>query len=164
MIPLTESQIRASFVNASRKEVSDVNLPVDFSEIDWDTRDVLGWRDKKMPRRAYVVSIVDGEPVGILLRQADASARARPQCTWCQDVTLSNDVVFYSAKRAGQAGKNGDTVGTLVCADFGCSANVRKLPPLAYVGFDAEAARQERIVSLRERAAAFASSVLNGVG
>lgn len=164
MIPLNESQIRASFVNASRKEVSDLNLPVDFDAIDWSARDFLGWRDKKMPRRAYVVAVVDGEPVGILLRQADSAPRTRPQCAWCQDITLSNDVVFYSAKRAGQAGKNGDTVGTLVCAEFGCSANVRKLPPLAYVGFDAEAARQERIATLQERAAAFSSSVLNGVG
>ncbi|OAN26869.1 translation elongation factor [Plantibacter sp. H53] len=164
MIPLNESQIRASFVNASRKEVSDVSLPVDLDAIDFEVRDFLGWRDKKLPRRAYVVTIVDGEPVGILLRQADATPRTRPQCAWCQDITLSNDVVFYSAKRAGQAGKNGDTVGTLVCADFQCSANVRKLPPLAYVGFDAEAARQERIATLGVRAVSFASSVLNGVG
>lgn len=163
MIPLNESQIRASFVNASRKEVSDLSLPVDFADLDWDVRDFFGWRDRKLPRRAYVVSIVDGEPVGILLRQADANPRTRPQCAWCQDITLSNDVVFYSAKRAGQAGKNGDTVGTLVCAEFGCSANVRKLPPLAYVGYDAEAARQDRIATLRERSVAFAGSVLNGV-
>jgi len=163
MIPLNESQIRASFVNASRKEVSDLNLPVDIDHVDWDVHDFLGWRDRKLPRRAYIVSLVDGEPVGILLRQADATPRARPQCAWCQDITLSNDVVFYSAKRAGQAGKNGDTVGTLVCAEFGCSANVRKLPPLAYVGFDAEAARQERISTLQARALAFTSSVLNGV-
>ncbi|MET3509142.1 hypothetical protein ABIC64_000562 [Plantibacter flavus] len=141
-----------------------MSLPVDLDMLDFEVRDFLGWRDKKLPRRAYVVTIVDGEPVGILLRQADATPRTRPQCAWCQDITLSNDVVFYSAKRAGQAGKNGDTVGTLVCADFQCSANVRKLPPLAYVGFDAEAARQERIATLGVRAASFASSVLNGVG
>ncbi|MGO7983979.1 FBP domain-containing protein, partial [Rhizobium johnstonii] len=61
------------------------------------------------------------------------------------DVHLPNDVLFYTAKRAGQAGRNGDTIGTLACADFECSANVRKRPPVAYIGFDVEAARQQRM-------------------
>ena len=42
-----------------------------------------------------------------------------------------------------------------MCAGFECSANVRKRPPLAYVGFDVEAARLERIEALRERATTF---------
>ncbi len=162
MIPLTEQQIRASFVNASRKEVSDVSFPVDFATTNWDALDYLGWRDRKLPKRAYVVVVLDDGPVGIMLRQADAAPRTRPQCAWCQDVNLSNEVVFYGAKRAGQACKNGDTVGTLVCADFGCSANVRKHPTVAYVGFDVETARQRQIATLQERASSFALSVLHG--
>ena len=67
-----------------------------------------------------------------------------------------------STRRAGQAGRNGDTLGTLVCANFECSSNVRKLPPMAYIGFDVEAARQKRIAGLQERSAAFASAVLEG--
>ncbi|AMM22234.1 translation elongation factor [Frondihabitans sp. PAMC 28766] len=162
MLPLTEQSIRASFVNASRKEVSDLTLPARFDDIDWESLDYLGWRDPKAPRRAYVVVPTDAEVVGILLRQAEASPRSRAQCTWCQDVTLPNDVVFYAAKRAGSAGRKGDTVGTLVCADFECSANVRKPPPPAYLGFDVEAARQGRMASLGERAAAFAANVAAG--
>jgi len=123
MIPLTEQSIRTSFVNASRKETADLTLPSDFDDIDWGSRDYLGWRDRKIARRGYVVIPRDGEPVGILLRQAEARTLSRPQCSWCQDVNLTNDVVFCSAKRAGQAGRNGDTVGTLVCADFGCGAS-----------------------------------------
>lgn len=164
LISLTEQTIRSSFVNASRKEVGDVALPLDFSETDWDQLDYFGWRDRKLPRRSYVVVELDGSPVGFVLRQAEASTRARPQCSWCQDVNLSNEVVFFSAKRAGQAGRNGDTVGTLVCADFGCSATVRKRPPVAYIGFDVDAAREERIQELRERARSFALSVLHGAG
>ena len=162
MLPLTEQSIRASFVNASRKEVSDLTLPARFDDVDWESLDYLGWRDPRAPRRAYVVVPTDAEVVGILLRQAEASPRSRAQCTWCQDVTLPNDVVFYAAKRAGSAGRKGDTVGTLVCADFECSANVRKPPPPAYLGFDVEAARQGRMASLRERAAAFAANVAAG--
>jgi hypothetical protein len=161
---MTEQQIRSSFVNASRKEVADLTLPLDFDETAWDVLDYFGWRDRKQPQRSYVVVVLDGAPVGIALRQTDAKTRSRPQCSWCQDVNLSNDVVFYSAKRAGQAGRNGDTVGTLMCADFGCSATARKRPPVAYIGFDVDAARDARIRQLSERAQSFAQSVLNGAG
>jgi len=162
LIPLTEKTIRSSFVNASRKEIADVALPLDFADTKWDELDYFGWRDRKLPRRSYVVVELDGEAVGFVLRQAEASTRARPQCSWCQDVNLTNEVVFFSAKRAGQSGRNGDTVGTLVCANFGCSAIVRKRPPVAYIGFDVDAARTERVEELRERSRSFARAVLHG--
>ncbi len=167
MLPLTEKIIRDSFVNASRKEVSDLTLPAGFAALAWDTFDYLGWRDPKLPRRAYLfIPSVDGGSdagvVGVLLRQGDATPRQRAQCSWCQDVTLPNPVAFYSAKRAGDAGRKGDTVGTLICEDFQCSTNVRKLPPMAYLGFDAEAARLDRIVALQLHAAGFADVVQNG--
>jgi hypothetical protein len=165
MIPLTEKAVRAAFVNASRKEVSDLTLPPDFADLDWADLEYLGWRDPKLARRAYVVVPMpgDAEPgdavAGVVLRQAEASPRLRAQCTWCQDVRLPNDVLFYAAKRAGAAGRNGDTVGTLVCGAFECSANVHVTPPEAYLGFDVEAARLERIESLRVRAAGFVENV-----
>jgi FBP C-terminal treble-clef zinc-finger len=162
MLPWTEQQIRASFVNASRKEVSDMSLPLDFAETRWDELDYFGWRDRKLGRRSYVVVELDGAPVGVVLRQAEATARSRPQCTWCQDVNLTHDVVFYSAKRAGEDGRKGDTVGTLVCTNFECSATVRKRPTVAYVGFDVDAARLQRIAGLQERARGFVLSVLHG--
>lgn len=164
MLPLTEQQIRSSFINASRKEVSDLALPLDFATIDWDRLDFFGWRDRKSPRRAYVVVRLDDSPVGVLLRQAQTLPRSRAQCAWCQDINLTNEVVFFGAKRAGELGRRGDTVGTLVCANFGCSVNVRKLPPLAYIGFDVNAAREERIVGLGTRASGFAREVLGGEG
>lgn len=161
MLPITATDLRAAFVNASRKEVSSITLPDWFDEADWGSLDYLGWRDPKIARRAYVVApALDGEHVGILLRRADAAPRARAQCSWCQDVRLPNDVVFYSAKLAGTAGRNGNTVGTLVCEDFECSRNVRKLPPLAYEGYDLEAARLRRIDELRMRAAGFVDAVV----
>ncbi len=160
MLPVTEKTLRASFVNASRKEVTALTLPTDFDSIDWDRLDYLGWRDPKIGRRAYVVvPTLDGEVVGVLLRQAEASPSARAQCSWCQDVTLPNSVVFYSAKRSGPAGRNGNTIGTLICQDFECSHNVRRLPPLAYEGFDREAARLNRIEALQLHAASFATTV-----
>jgi hypothetical protein len=160
---LDESGIRESFVNASRKEVSDLALPADFGTLDWDGLDYLGWRDPKVAKRAYIVVPSDDGPVGIILKQAEASPRSRAQCSWCQDIRLPNDVVLYSARRVGPAGRNGNTVGTLICAEFQCSANVRTLPPSAYLGFDREAARQQRIDVLRERASDFALGIALGL-
>lgn len=160
MLPISEKTIRTSFVNASRKEVGDLTLPAGFDVTDWDALDFLGWRDPKIGRRAYaVVPTLDGDLVGILFRQAEASTRSRAQCSWCQDVQLPNDVAFFSAKRSGGAGRNGNTVGTLVCQEFQCSRNVRKLPPPAYEGYDVEAARLRRIEDLQLRAASFATEL-----
>lgn len=103
MQPLTDSFIRSSFVNASRKEVKDMTLTEGFealTDADWAKLDFYGWRDPKFARRTYVVlPRLDGEPVGIMLKQAEASPRSRAMCNWCQDVRLPNDVVFWSAKR-----------------------------------------------------------------
>ncbi|MDT0158282.1 FBP domain-containing protein [Microbacterium sp. ARD32] len=155
MRPIDERAIRASFRNASRKEVSSLNLPPDFDEIDFEKLDYLGWFDPKMPKRAYVIAEIDDGNVGILLQRTEQRTVRRAQCAWCDDVTLRNDVQFFSARKAGAAGRNGDTIGTLICANFGCSANVRKLPPLAYEGYDRELARDLRMLRLREHVASF---------
>ena len=159
MLAVTESTIRDSFVNASKKEVSDLTLPENFETLDFEKLDYFGWRDRKIARRAYLAVETDSGLVCVMLKQAEASPRSRAQCSWCQDVTLPNDVVFYTARRSGAAGRNGNVVGTLICANFECSSNVRKLPPMAYIGFDAEAARIDRILTLQMRAADFAADI-----
>ena len=45
------------------------------------------------------------------------------------DVNLPNDVTFFNARQAGPAGRNGDTISTLVCEKFECSINVRTPQP-----------------------------------
>lgn len=156
MHAIDESAIRASFINASRKEASSVTLPAGFATVDFDTLDFLGWSDPKMPRRAYVAThLEDGSPVSALLQQAEQRTLARAQCSWCQDVTLRNDVQLFVARKAGPAGRKGDTVGTLICANFACSTNVRMLPPLAYEGYDRETARELRILQLQENVQGF---------
>lgn len=159
MRPIDERGIRASFRNASRKEVSDLALPVGFAELDTDSLDFLGWVDPRLPRRAYVVAWVDDEPIGVILQRAEQRVLARAQCSWCEDVTLRDDVQLFVARRAGAAGRRGDTVGTLVCAEFLCSRNVRRLPPLAYQGYDRELARDLRILRLQEHVTGFLREV-----
>jgi hypothetical protein len=159
---LTEKQIRTSFVNSTLRERKELVLPENFAGLDWDRREYLGWRDQKTPALGYVFAEIDDEPVGVIMRQSDAVVRRRAMCNWCEDVTLPNDVVFMSAKRAGAAGRNGNTIGTLVCSGFQCPANVRVLPREAYEGFDVEAARVQRIEALELNVYAFVSAVLKG--
>ncbi|MDQ0728344.1 FBP domain-containing protein [Microbacterium sp. W4I20] len=159
MRPIDERAIRASFINASRKEVATLTMPADLADIDFDKLDYLGWTDPKMPRRAYVVARIDDTPVGVLLQRAEQRVLARAQCSWCEDVTLRNDVQLFVARKAGAAGRKGDSVGVLTCAEFGCSHTVRILPPLAYQGYDRELAREMRILRLQEHVTGFLREV-----
>ncbi len=162
MLPLTDSAIRGSLRNASLRERKNLLLPADLAETPWERLDFLGWRDPKQPQLGYVVAQVDGAPAGAILRASDARPRSRAQCTWCNDVELPNEVVFFAARRAGEPGRRGDSVGTLVCSSFECSRNVRRLPPSAYLGFDREAARERRIEALRENVDAFLRDLISG--
>ncbi|MFC4554153.1 FBP domain-containing protein [Georgenia faecalis] len=165
MIALTEQQIRASFVNASRREAATATLP-DLDVLRWDRLEYLGWRDRKAPLAAYAVVELDGGPTGIRLRSTDPKAagrRRRAQCAWCEDIVVTDDVSLYVARRAGAAGRRGDSVGTLICTEFGCSANVRRPPTSIEVGDDPtmrEYVVEARIAGLRERAARFVTEVL----
>ena len=161
MLDFSEAQLRASFLNVSQRERANIVVP-SRDAVRWDDLDYLGWRDRKQPQLGYVITELDGAPCGVLLRQAEASPRARAQCSWCEDVQLPNDVVFFSAKRGGSAGRDGNTIGTLVCANFECSANVRKQPTMAYLGFDVEAERLRRIAALRTRAQEFVRRIRDG--
>lgn len=158
MHTLDAAQIRASFTNVSVRERKEISIP-DLADTRWEDIDFLGWRDPKKPLVGYVVTIVDERPVGVALRQTEQTPRGRTQCVWCADVTLPNDVVMFSARRAGAAGRRGGTVGTYVCARFECNTNARSTPRMAYVGFDVEAARQSRIAACRQRVESFARDV-----
>lgn len=165
MHALTEKQIRNAFVNASRREANQATLP-DLDALDWDRLDYLGWRDRKAPLSAYVVLEVEEEPVGVLLRASEGTrARRRAVCAWCEDVVVTDDVTLYVARRGGASGRRGNTIGTLLCTDFLCSANVRRPPTRTEAGSDVESVREEivarRVAGLRERSTRFVREVLS---
>lgn len=127
MSPLTEQQIRASFVNCSKGEAKRLPVPRDLSDRPWERLDFLGWRDPQSRTRGYLVAERDGGPVGIVLRSTDGSA-GRPRknlCSLCLTPHPPGGVALMVAPRAGKAGQNGDSVGDYVCADLQCSAYVR---------------------------------------
>ena len=158
MHALDDALLRASFVNVSRRERSGIVLP-DLDAVPWTEREYLGWGDPRQPLLGYVVTELDHRPVGVLLRQTERTPSSRAQCSWCADVQLPNDVVFFGARRAGAAGRRGDSVGSLVCAGFECCVNVRRRPPLAYEGFDRDAEIARRVGALRRHVTDFVARV-----
>ncbi len=142
MLPISEKTIRTSFVNASRKETSDLTPP--------RPRD-----DRVGPARLPRLARPEDRP-SCVRRRPDPRRRPRRHpvpagrglaavagpVLWCARREAAERRVFWSAKRPGKAGGTGTPVGTaLVCQDFQCSRNVRRTPPLANEGFDVEAAR-----------------------
>ncbi|MGC4932169.1 FBP domain-containing protein [Gordonia sp. DT30] len=162
MQALSEPEIRASFINTSVRERKTLTVPSELDAIEWDQLDYLGWRDPKSPGTGLLVTVpfaAQSAPIGIMLRAGAVPARTRPQCALCQDISLPNEVVLFGARRAGSAGRRGDTIGSLICADFECSRNVRRRPSSAMAGDDPERVRRIRIQELRERVARFVARV-----
>ncbi len=161
MRPLTAPEIRASFVNCSRRDAAQAVLP-DLAPLAWDRLDYLGWTDPKNSRRAYVVTHVDDRPTGMVLRASDGTTRRSAVCAWCEDVVATNDVALFVARLAGSAGRNGDTIGTLICADFGCSRNARRRPTIVEAGDDAAAVVARRVAAVQEHSRRFVAAVARG--
>ncbi|MDO5697423.1 MAG: FBP domain-containing protein [Dermatophilus congolensis] len=162
---VTESEIRGSFVNASRREATQAAMP-DLDTLDWDSLDFLGWTDTKFPGRSYVVAHLDGVARGVLLRPAgETKIRRKAMCVWCEDVKATDDVRMVVASLAGAAGRRGATVGTLTCTEFACSRNVRREPSRSEIDDNAGAEERAfwaevRIEGLRKRVAHFIRRVM----
>ena len=161
MQAITPQQIRSSFINATRSEVAKLTLPKNFDSQDWDSLDFLGWRDEKMPLRGYLVVPGPQGVTGIMLRAPESGGKKNRSvlCELCRDVFSKEDVLLWVAKRAGQSGRDGNTVGTLICADFVCSGNVRKEPPANEINPDPAAVVLRQIQGLEDRTALFLGRV-----
>jgi hypothetical protein len=133
MRPISEREIRASFVNCSKGEAQRLGLPRDFAEFSgWDDLDFLGWRDPGAPERGYLVvergEDAESKLIGVSLRAASGAGRgftARSICTICKTTRTGGGVALLSARRAGESGRNGNTVGQYICSDLACSLYVR---------------------------------------
>jgi len=125
--PLDEATIRASFVNCSKGEARRLSLPGRLADVDWADLDFLGWRDPKAPANAYLVLPRDGKVVGLAMRAAapHLSQLKRSVCALCMTTHTAADVSLFAARRIGNAGKLGNTVGTYICADLACSLYLR---------------------------------------
>lgn len=133
MRALTEHDIRNSFVNCSKGEAQRAALPRDLAERPWDDLDFLGWRDPGAPDRAYLVTEHGDRLVGVTLRIAAQQRRFvhSGMCSLCLTTHSGNGVSLMTGRKAGQAGRAGNSVGFYVCTDLACSLYVRgrKKPP-----------------------------------
>jgi hypothetical protein len=158
---LTEQQVRRSFVNCSQGEAKGLALPKDFDTLDWARLEMLGWRDPKAPLRGYLVVESGDGPLGVAVRAADTrmSSRTAVMCLLCQTAQSGDAVSLFAAKRTGVAGRNGNTVGTYICADLRCGERVlTEIPPWLQDRNPAEVVA-ERAAELRERVQGFVDAV-----
>jgi hypothetical protein len=162
MDPLGQEEIRASFVNCTRGEAKGVTLPARPEEIPWEQREFLGWRDPKAPARAYLVLPHGGEVVGLALRAAPPpKSRLRSNtCGFCTTTHGLADITLFSGKRAGKAGRDGNTLGTYACGNLACCQYVRgELKSDVPQPFET-LTLEERIARLEEKLHKFVARVL----
>lgn len=163
MRPLTEDDIRSAMINASPDDARLITVPADMVLADWDHMDFYAWRDPRTRGRGYIVAEIDGEPRGVVLRAADGSSHARASmCNLCHTMQPADQVALFSARKAGDAGEHGDSIGTYICADLSCHENVRLAAPLA--PNEIRASVDRRIDGTRTRTEAFVSRVLETAG
>lgn len=163
MRPLTEDDVRASFVNATDDELRLLALPSDFLLTDWDHLDFLAWRDPRTRGRGYVIVERGEDPVGIVLRAAEGTSRARSaMCNLCHTMQPADQVSLFTARKSGSAGAQGDSIGTYICADLSCHETVRLAAPLA--PNEVRASVDRKIDGTRRRTEAFVESVLETAG
>lgn len=169
MHPLTEAEIRASFVNCSKGEASRIRMPADLATTRWADLDFLGWTDPGAPLRALLV-IPDGEtgPTGIVLRRPEprrsGSAMRSSQCRICQTGHTTDGVTLFVAPLAGPAGRQGNTVGEYLCSDLACSLYLRgkRQPRGRLVRHEESLTVAERIERAMTHLSAFAGRVAAG--
>ena len=161
MKPLSETDIRDSFVNATRGEIERIPLP-GLHEVLWASREYLGWRDPQSRLRGYLVHWSGDTPVGIVLRASEVGLThgISAMCALCRTPQPSHQVTMFSAPRAGEAGRNGNTVGTYICDDLACSIIIRILPPAHPMQPTPEEIVATRATNLLERVTAFTAGVL----
>lgn len=165
MIPLTESLIRSSFVNASKGDAKRALLP-DLDGIDFERLDLLGWQDAKRPTLHYVSLELDGEVATVLLRGAARPPAKKLLCSWCEDIVDGIRAASFVAPLGGDSGRRGNTIGTAICADLRCSRNVRRAPSSFELRSEDPALlayhREQKIAGLRERSTRFIRTVKAG--
>ncbi len=127
MRPVTERDIRASFVNCTQGETKRLAVPRDLADRPWDDLDFLGWRDPAAPARAYLVAEAGGTLIGVALRRGApyAGQARRSMCSLCLTTHTGDGVALMTARRAGRGGQQGNSVGAYLCGDLACSLYLR---------------------------------------
>lgn len=165
MQPLSESEIRRSFVNCSKGEATRIKLPADFHDVPWADLDFFGWIDPSAPLRAAIVVPGDDGVRSFMLRKAErasGSALRSGMCQVCLTDHTASGVSLFTAARAGASGRNGNSVGEYICSDLACSLYLRgkRQPKLRLVRYGETLTLQEKIDRAKGRLSGFTQRVL----
>lgn len=160
MDPITEHEIRSSFINCSKGAAQRLAVPVDLADRPWGDLDFLGWSDPGSSGRCYLVVPEDDHLVGLALRHATGGPRRAQMCTLCLTTHTGNGVALMAAARAGAPGRRGDTVGIYTCSDLACSLYARgKRSPAAGRSYKEDVDPADRAARIQARVAAFITRV-----
>ncbi|MEV6881793.1 MULTISPECIES: FBP domain-containing protein [unclassified Streptomyces] len=162
MRALDEQAVRASFINCSKGEAKRLAVPRDLDERPWDDLDFLGWRDPGAPDRGYLVLEEGGRPTGVALRfQPPRSGfLQRSMCALCLTTHPRGGVSLMTARKAGAAGREGNSVGLYMCTDLACSLYLRgKKVPESGGRFEESLTLEQQIARTVGNLAAFVAKV-----
>lgn len=158
MRAMTEDEVRGILANAEDADRRLMSVPTAFFLLEWDHMDFVGWRDPKHPDRGYLLAETPAGPQAILLRASSATPRVRNGlCDLCHTMQPGDHVALFSARRAGDAGRRGDSVGAYICSDLSCHESVRLAAPLA--PGEVRASVDRRIDETRRRVERFVAGV-----
>jgi hypothetical protein len=164
MKPVTEHDIRTSLVNCSKGEAKRLSIPKDLADHPWEDLDFLGWRDPGAPERAYLIAERDGPLVGIALRVTSGASRrftSRSMCSLCLTTHTSGGVALMTARRTGEAGRQGNSVGQYLCIDLACSLYTRGKKEAAGGGvIDESLTLEEKVARTRANLYSFMDKVV----
>lgn len=160
MQPITEPDIRSSFINCSKGEAKRLPVPRDLEAQPWDDLDFLGWSDPSFSGRCYVVVPEQDRPIGVALRHQTGGPRKSQMCTICLTTHTNGAVSLMTARKVGESGRRGNTVGTYMCGDLDCCLYARrKKTPALGRQYREDVDVTERVQQLRDNMGAFIARV-----
>ena len=161
MRSLTDSEIRASFVNCTKGEAKRMHVPRELEATDWDSLEYFGWRDPQSPMRGCLVTEGEDGVRGLVVRvpAKKVGQTRKSMCSLCITVRTGG-VALVVAPRAGKTGQRGNTVGTYICDDLRCSAHIRSKEHAAPAGLEETLSLDDRIARLRLNLEDFVRRVL----
>ncbi|HLS78461.1 MAG TPA: FBP domain-containing protein [Nocardia sp.] len=156
MHPLTERDIRSSFVNCSKGEAKRLPVPRDLADRPWDELDFFGWTDPSMPGRCYLVAPREDGPVGVALRYETGGTGRAQLCSICLTTHTGGGVCLLTAHKAGESGRRGNSVGIYMCTDLACSLYARgRKRPAAGSRYREDLTPEEKIERVRDNLEVF---------
>ncbi|MGO1394015.1 FBP domain-containing protein [Agrococcus casei] len=129
MRPVTEEQLRSSFINATDDELRRLPMP-GLRESIWEEREYLGWRDMQAAQLGYVSLWQGSELVSIVVRTSGSlRSGIAAMCSMCHSTQPATQVRLFTARFAGKKGLAGSSVGTYICESLSCPMVIRRAAP-----------------------------------